>query len=108
MLENSGGKLVRDNIPEIIRASGETPHFHVLSDEDYKHELIKKLLEEAQEFMEDPNLEERADIAEVLSAIDELFDFTPVQVKEAMLEKREKRGGFKKKIYLENDEKGGA
>src|SRR4051812_37807138 len=43
-------KLVRDKIPEIIKADGKTAKFHILNNEDYLEELIKKLNEEYEEF----------------------------------------------------------
>ena len=39
-------KLVRDNIPEIIEASGKTCEMEILSDEEYLQMLDKKLDEE--------------------------------------------------------------
>lgn len=45
-------KLVRDKIPEIIKNNNETPITRILSDEEYKKELEKKLLEEYQEVIE--------------------------------------------------------
>lgn len=36
-------KLVRDNIPQIIRNNRETPICHTLSDDEYKKELDRKL-----------------------------------------------------------------
>lgn len=39
-------KLVRDNIPSIIKAKGETPVTKILNDDAYKIELEKKLNEE--------------------------------------------------------------
>jgi len=38
-------KLVRDNIPDIIKNNGEIPITRILSNEEYKCELEKKLLE---------------------------------------------------------------
>ena len=32
-------KLVRDNVPEIIKNNGEEPIFHILSNNEYKLEL---------------------------------------------------------------------
>ena len=45
-------KLVRDKIPEIIKNNNETPITRILSDEEYKIELEKKLYEEYQEVLE--------------------------------------------------------
>ena len=53
----SYGKLVRDRIIDIIRANGENPIYHTLSDEEYLAELHKKLFEEANEFVENDDPE---------------------------------------------------
>lgn len=93
------GKLVRDKIPDIIRAAGKTPIVETLSKEDYLIELDKKLNEEVAEYQADKSIEEMADILEVLYAICEARGYTIedlMQVKEA---KREERGGFKDRLY---------
>lgn len=99
----SEGKLVRDNIPDIIRAKGEVAKTRVLSEEAFKHALLNKLQEEVEELIESPSLEERADIAEVLQAIDELFGFDPAQLERERRAKYEARGGFEKRIFLEGE-----
>ncbi len=58
-------KLVRDNIPEIIKAKGESPVIRILDDETFKRELEKKLLEEYNEVLEatgNDRIEELADM----------------------------------------------
>lgn len=44
------GKLVRDNIPDIIRADGKTPVTRILDQEEYLNELDRKLQEEVAEY----------------------------------------------------------
>ena len=44
-------KLVRDKIPEIIKGNNQNPITRILSDEEYKFELEKKLNEEYQEVL---------------------------------------------------------
>ena len=51
-MERIYNKLVRDNIPDIIKAQGETPITKILDDNVYKMELEKKLNEEYQEVLE--------------------------------------------------------
>ena len=62
-------KLVRDKIPEIIEADGKTCKTRILSDEEYIASLEAKLNEEVAEYQADKNLEEMADVLEVLQAI---------------------------------------
>ena len=97
-------KLVRDKIVDIIKSNGETPKYHTLSDEQYLEELHKKLLEEANEFIEEDSPEELADLLEVVYAIAKIKNINLEEVKEIRLKKREKRGGFDNKIYLETVE----
>lgn len=61
-------KLVRDRIPEIIEASGSACVTEILSDEDYLRMLDAKLDEELAEYHADQNIEELADLMEVIRA----------------------------------------
>ena len=40
-MERTYNKLVRDNIPNIIKSNGETPITRILTNEEYKQELEK-------------------------------------------------------------------
>ena len=62
-------KLVRDKIPEIIKADGKECKTRILSKDEYIAALETKLNEEVAEYQEDKNLEEMADVLEVLQAI---------------------------------------
>ena len=59
-------KLVRDRIPEIIEASGKSCVTEILSDADYLELLDAKLDEELAEYHKDQNVEELADLLEVI------------------------------------------
>ena len=61
-------KLVRDRIPEIIESSGKTCTVESLSDEDYLCMVDAKLDEELAEYHKDQNIEELADLLEVIYA----------------------------------------
>lgn len=102
-------KLVRDNIPNIIENNGEKAITRILSDKEYRVELYKKLLEESQEVINSQDtediLEELADVLEVLKSIAELENRNLDDVIEIANQKRLKRGGFSKKIFLEKTNK---
>lgn len=96
-------KLVRDNIPDIIRKNGEEPIIKVLDDEEYKKELEKKLIEECHEVIDskgNDRIEELADLLEVMHSLIEIENRTIADVEQERIKKKEKRGGFSKKIYL--------
>lgn len=99
-------KLVRDNIPNIIKNNGETPTIKILGNEEYKLELEKKLYEEYNEVIRaktsKERIEELADMLEVISALAKLEENSSLDdVIKTMNQKREKRGGFTQKIFLE-------
>ncbi len=98
------GKLVRDKIPQIIIADGRTPIVRTLSDEEYLSELDRKLNEEVAEYQADKSLEEMADILEVLLAICEARGHSVDELIEVRDKKREKRGGFRDKVYWDGNE----
>ncbi len=94
-------KLVRDKIPEIIEKNGGIPISRILDDKEYKKCLDEKLIEEVQEYLKDDNEEELADVYEVFINILKYKGIELKKIEEIALEKKIKRGGFDKKIYLE-------
>ncbi|MFA6091113.1 MAG: nucleoside triphosphate pyrophosphohydrolase [Candidatus Gracilibacteria bacterium] len=99
-------KLVRDKIPEIIQKNdGTLPSFYVASEEEFLIALDTKLDEEIAEFRSTVDsisaAEEIADIVEVLLSLAHSRGYSPEQIEKIRLEKREKRGGFEKRIILE-------
>ena len=93
-------KLVRDRIPEIIESSGNTCITEILSDEDYLRMLDAKLDEELEEYHADQNIEELADLMEVIRACAVARGYTIEELEQVRAEKAAKRGGFEKKILL--------
>ena len=95
-------KLVRDKIPEICKNNGEEPVIRILSDQEYLEELNKKLQEEMKEYLESGEVEELADLEEVLRAILVVKKVSYDEFENIRAAKVNKRGAFKKKIYLED------
>ena len=95
-------KLVRDRIPDIIRAAGKTPVVRTIADSDeLKRRLIDKLAEEMQEYKESGSVEEIADIMEVLQALTEkVHGLKWEDVREIQGRKWEERGGFDAGVVL--------
>ena len=97
-------KLVRDNIPEIMINNGAKPVTRILEDKEYYEELKKKLLEETKEFLESNNIEEIADIEEVILAILKYNDWSWEKLENIRKNKVDKKGSFDKKIFLKEEE----
>ena len=93
-------KLVRDRIPEIIEATGKTCVTEILSDADYLRMVDAKLDEELAEYHKDQNIEELADIIEVIYAAAKARGYTLEQLETVRTEKAAKRGAFEKKFLL--------
>ena len=93
-------KLVRDRIPEIIEQSGKSCTTAVLSDEEYLKMIDAKLDEELAEYHKDQNIEELADLMEVIYAAAKARGYTLVELEQVRAAKAEKRGAFDKRILL--------
>ena len=93
-------KLVRDNIPAIIQAKGAVCETEILSDADYLAMLDRKLDEELAEYHQDQNLEELADLMEVIYACAAARGYSKEELETVRAEKAAKRGGFTEKILL--------
>jgi len=94
-------KLVRDKIPDSIVKNGKTPVTHIANDDEYLSALVKKLHEEVAEYVEDGNIEELADILEVVYALSTVHKLSIEDLEFLRVQKLEKRGGFDQKIILE-------
>ncbi|MEG2146309.1 MAG: nucleoside triphosphate pyrophosphohydrolase [Lachnospiraceae bacterium] len=93
-------KLVRDRIPEIIESDGKRCETKVLSDDDYLKMIDAKLDEELEEYHKDQNLEELADLLEVIHAAANARGFSVSELEALRKKKADERGGFKDKILL--------
>ena len=93
-------KLVRDRIPEIIESSGKRAVTRVAQDAEYLGYLRRKLLEEVDEYMAGGNVEELADIFEVISALGCQAGVPLSRLLEIADDKRQARGGFDGRILL--------
>lgn len=102
-------KLVRDKIPDLIRAEGDIPEIEVLGKEDFAEKLAEKLLEECQEVNQArekvEKTEELADLLEVMTAIANLNKISMLEINRVRLKKREARGAFKERILLKGKTK---
>ena len=97
-------KLVRDRIPEIIEATGRSLTSRMLSNDEYKLELKKKLSEEVEEYLnatkDQDAIEELADIMELVISLAQIHHASIEEVERVRQKKEKERGGFNKKIFL--------
>lgn len=94
-------KLVRDKIPQYIRGKGGMPIFHIADEREYWVKLKEKLGEEVEEFTRDENIEEFADLLEVLDAIVEHKKFDKKEITVIRDKKASERGRFKERVILD-------
>lgn len=102
-------KLVRDKIPEIILADNAAPKTKILNQEEFIKELFNKAKEEIEELIkaqEDKKevMKEISDVYEVLDAIIKNLGLNKEEVIKMQIDRRIKRGGFEKRIFLESTE----
>lgn len=93
-------KLVWDNIPDIILSKGQKPLTTNLTGKNLLDALIDKLIEEGQEIKQEPNVEELADLEEVIIAIAKELGISVKQLEEVRELKIKERGSFNKGIFL--------
>lgn len=103
-IENEYPKLVRDRIPEKIESKGLKAKTRILADGEFLKFLVKKMVEESTELvhsLEKGNTqEELADVLEIIDAILKLKVWKTEDIVAVQKEKRQKNGGFEKKILL--------
>ncbi len=93
-------KLIRDKIPEIIEKNGQTARIRKLTDDEYLVKLDQKLDEELAEYHADGNVEELADLLEVIYAAALVRGCPADELDRIRREKAEKRGAFAEKLLL--------
>lgn len=93
-------KLVRDFIPQMIEADGKKCEVERVEPKQVQMLLEEKMLEEFNEYLEDKNLEELADMMEVIFGLAHQLGFTEEDLMRKRAEKLQVRGGFKEGIVL--------
>ncbi len=98
-------KLVRDKIIDIILKDNGKPSFRTLDDNDFRIALKNKVLEEAQELSlaetREDVINEISDIVELIESILKNYNINKEELLNKKEDKKVKRGGFDKKIFLE-------
>ena len=98
-------KVIRDKIPEIIADSGKKYTLKQLDDTSFLEEIEKKLIEEVNEYSESKDIEELADLLEVIYRISELRGVSIGELDKVRKDKAQKRGKFSSNLFLIDAEK---
>ncbi len=93
-------KLARDLGPKVCKKMNYTASFYQADDAEYCTRLRDKLQEEVDEYLEDKNLEELADILEVVHALAHLEGYSVEQLEAARKKKAHECGGFEKRLIV--------
>ncbi|MFA1539962.1 hypothetical protein [Actinomadura monticuli] len=97
-------KLVRDRIPDIIGANGDTFQTRIAGEQEIPELLREKLLEEVHEVLaatdERATIDELADVLEVIHAYAECLGVEMPEIDRARRTKRAARGGFSGGVVL--------
>ena len=97
-------KIIRDNIPNIIRQKGGRCVTRVAESEEAIDYLVLKIIEEAEELRRATNpmdiLDELADIQEIINTLSGRFLYYKGRIGRRRISKRRERGGFDNNIIL--------
>ena len=96
-------KLIRDKIPEVIKANGGEYKTKILDKREFEKELRKKVVEEAKELAKaSPKdlLNELSDLLELIKSIALYHKIEFKKVEQNQIKKNRERGGFKKMLFL--------
>lgn len=102
-------KLIRDRIPEIMESQGIKFKTSILNDDNYRIELLNKLVEESREVLaakidRSELIKELGDVLEVIDYLIMAFGLDSEEIKTVKAERKESRGGFAEKLFLEYTE----
>ena len=99
--ENNSQKLVRDNIPAIIKKSDRNVIYRKSKNREEMLSLLgQKLIEESKEYTQNQETEELVDILEVIYTILDLTKTSIDKLQEIRRNKKQIKGGFEKGFIL--------
>lgn len=101
-------KLWRDKTPARIAPEGAKVYSRKLDDAEFNLQLRNKLLEEAEEVhtaqTRQELISEIADVFEVIDTLAQLHGITKDEIYAFQAQKREERGGFEGRLFVEKSE----
>lgn len=102
-------KLIRDNMPEIMKTQGKELDVRVLDKEEFKEALRRKIIEEISELKDAKNDEEAKDkiayLYEIADALGDAYGFSKKDISDFKDKMHSERGGFTKRLFLEGEAK---
>lgn len=98
-------KLIRDLIPNKIEKNGGSCEVRRIdNDVEFKEELLKKVKEEAEELTSastrEDFLSEYADLMVALDTLTKLMEFSEADIRTALTENIDRKGGFNERLFL--------
>jgi predicted house-cleaning noncanonical NTP pyrophosphatase (MazG superfamily) len=97
-------KLIRNKIPQIIKANGKTPTTRILPEDEYIKELCNKTQEELTEYIEaktkPDKLEELSDLLELINTLTKHKCTTLKEINKIHKKKAKERGTFQNRTFL--------
>ncbi len=97
-------KLIRDKIPQNIKAKGQESQTRKLTTAEFKNELLKKIAEEALGVSRSKSrkilLSELADLLIVIGEVKKVHKIKAVELRSVIKNNYKLKGGFKRKLYL--------
>ncbi len=97
-------KLCRDKVPDIIRAKGFECDVREVDHDEFKREIIRKVLEEATGVTNYSGrsslLKELADLMITVQSVQKEFNITDEELSEAVESSIEEKGGYEDRFYL--------
>ena len=100
-------KLIRDKMPEIMKAQGKELDVRVLESDEFKEALRRKIIEEVSELKDAKNEAEAMDkiayLHEIADSLGDAYGFPRKDVLALKEKVRAERGGFEKRLFLEGE-----
>jgi len=97
-------KLCRDKIPQIIKDKGFDCHVRVVDHDEYKREIVRKVLEEASGVSNHSDHEqlvaELADLMITMDAVKKEFGVSNEELEQAVKASYAEKGGYDEMLYL--------
>jgi len=97
-------KLVRDKLPADYKRLDQVAKYKVLTLDEYKIELINKIIEEAKEIKIDGSIDSiKSEIADIQQALDDFVRLCGInldEISKIQQKKFDKKGGFRNSIYV--------